>query len=1577
MSYLRVRCLLSQWNGEGGEVHLQLLYGQQLVPKAGAAIYLDVMAFWQDFTPKSATMTGTDMITVVGGGFDQESSLLCAWKISQTSHFYTAPAQILDGFNIQCSPNISGEPEGNSTFSLLITKMPGATSASTVEFAGAHAGAFILTPSWHEAASLIKSALNPQHVYVASSGNSILHVTGRAFKASQNYTLQFTVNTTVAVGPLCHVLSVGKMLCTSPAFHLDSNRDFQMAEMRLAYSADGKSLAFKGAKAAVVIVTRAFVSGMAAAASNVNDLQTMISVSAGGDVLNIYGSFACSGTPCTFYCLFTQDNGTLSLGAATSVELAIVISPTVLQCATPPLSQAIQTRVMTVTVFANVTSDAFQTISVPVSLVSNSSMTVVFKSMIRNVSPNLLPASINSSITITGADFDFSSSGYSCVFVLPESRITATKALPLSGSTLTCIAPSLLQFDIAGAVALHIEKDGVPITWEETSPQRFVNYFAEFGGLATNQGLAITSSIKIVARGLDYTGDNEYQLVFTSSSIQAMVAPVTFTRDDAGFTGIVALLPSWHFPSTRTVVTLEHKKSYEAIWSQVARQMSAEQVIFTFMPAINHIATQRVPLLGCMHACWPASVVIHTGAVGTGDGGLLCKFVGGITGQVILSKNVTVHPNSVEIVTCWVGLDSAPAYSTQRFELSVFQNGNLIPVMSSYMNMLLFADGIQSFSPAIRSASGKGLMAFLGFGFNLTMTYACRLNDDSRQHFVTSVAWAESNWKILCRVPVWHTGSHANVSLVTLDGHVVPYHGPTASAMLYLTAQWWFDVAPSGSVKGGVGLTPLPGYDTATPMITFTGVGFDDKASYYTTLTNVAGQSAQSASGLVLSSQKILLQVPVWSYAAGAVEVQLYACHGNETCTQVQRELGSSFAHPSALVLSRFYYVEATVSSFNVSTFLSQLPLSVHGTGFTPTNQYALHIRHGESNVVVAADSVGITALEFTLPFWPYAASQVSVHILENDAEIPWTRTSVFRYAERILKVEPLLGPVFGSIWLQGESFRRDEHYACIFISTSSQTKTPAHFVSIFNLTCDTGEQIASQVSVLLVKEATTQRVLSHDLLPTTSVLQITSAPTLTEGSLLLVGSEIMQVVGVSNSSNVTVSRKSPQSHPALAQVELVVASRFAMLHRLVPSFGSIVPMQGMIGTATIITVVGHSLDTSSDESYRCRFSPQESADAHMYPTPQSFARVTCTGSCPCVESSQTTSGIISYGPSDYDNGELCQWNITSLPGSKIFLSFPVFDTESGFDVVTINQCGASFAEDTCTEIAKVDGTGSSSTYTSHTGYLHMKFVSDGTGTRAGFVAHWTTGELSARLESEPARAVQFNSFSQLVKCLIYVNSNWTEHHSTLTLVRSSEDVVFPTVSTRFEFSGYIRFPITFSVNSLERSRVQFETLGLLNGKDSYVCSFADNASIGARVHAETPAIVEGNVLSCFSPMQPVATIEFITLFRVAADDHNELPGTTTITTSSIFCALPTCGDGLLTGAEECDDGNLVNGDNCSTSCTLRNLSAVLNLSSAIKSAIVDFAQTETCRTLSQLLVNGRSHEFHYVEMSNGIVAPL
>ena len=38
---------------------------------------------------------------------------------------------------------------------------------------------------------------------------------------------------------------------------------------------------------------------------------------------------------------------------------------------------------------------------------------------------------------------------------------------------------------------------------------------------------------------------------------------------------------------------------------------------------------------------------------------------------------------------------------------------------------------------------------------------------------------------------------------------------------------------------------------------------------------------------------------------------------------------------------------------------------------------------------------------------------------------------------------------------------------------------------------------------------------------------------------------------------------------------------------------------------------------------------------------------------------------------------------------------------------------------------------------------------------------------------------------------------------------------------------------------------------------------------------------------------------------------------------NGVLCPAPVCGNGLKEVGEQCDDGNLVNGDGCSSKCTL------------------------------------------------------
>ena len=80
------------------------------------------------------------------------------------------------------------------------------------------------------------------------------------------------------------------------------------------------------------------------------------------------------------------------------------------------------------------------------------------------------------------------------------------------------------------------------------------------------------------------------------------------------------------------------------------------------------------------------------------------------------------------------------------------------------------------------------------------------------------------------------------------------------------------------------------------------------------------------------------------------------------------------------------------------------------------------------------------------------------------------------------------------------------------------------------------------------------------------------------------------------------------------------------------------------------------------------------------------------------------------------------------LSTAEISLAFTSFDTESGYDYVTINRC----QDSSCSSperVGRLSGSSvsASSTYTSSTGYLQVVFESDGSVQEAGFVATWST----------------------------------------------------------------------------------------------------------------------------------------------------------------------------------------------------------------------------------------------------------
>jgi len=122
-------------------------------------------------------------------------------------------------------------------------------------------------------------------------------------------------------------------------------------------------------------------------------------------------------------------------------------------------------------------------------------------------------------------------------------------------------------------------------------------------------------------------------------------------------------------------------------------------------------------------------------------------------------------------------------------------------------------------------------------------------------------------------------------------------------------------------------------------------------------------------------------------------------------------------------------------------------------------------------------------------------------------------------------------------------------------------------------------------------------------------------------------------------------------------------------------------------------------------------------------------ASIVCSGGCACDQLSGAASGTISDGTSDYSNNANCVWLIAADDVNiLISLSFSSFNTESGWDYVTVNSCVTS----SCSSVdlvARLSGSSvnSGTTYTSSTGYLQLVFTSDSSVTGSGFVAQWST----------------------------------------------------------------------------------------------------------------------------------------------------------------------------------------------------------------------------------------------------------
>ena len=86
--------------------------------------------------------------------------------------------------------------------------------------------------------------------------------------------------------------------------------------------------------------------------------------------------------------------------------------------------------------------------------------------------------------------------------------------------------------------------------------------------------------------------------------------------------------------------------------------------------------------------------------------------------------------------------------------------------------------------------------------------------------------------------------------------------------------------------------------------------------------------------------------------------------------------------------------------------------------------------------------------------------------------------------------------------------------------------------------------------------------------------------------------------------------------------------------------------------------------------------------------------------------------------PNSYGNNLNCVWTITNPMYSSVQIRFTVFDTERCCDKVVVEDRYGS-------HIAVLSGSLQGRTYRSHSNRMYVRFTTDGSGTRKGFLATW------------------------------------------------------------------------------------------------------------------------------------------------------------------------------------------------------------------------------------------------------------
>jgi hypothetical protein len=93
----------------------------------------------------------------------------------------------------------------------------------------------------------------------------------------------------------------------------------------------------------------------------------------------------------------------------------------------------------------------------------------------------------------------------------------------------------------------------------------------------------------------------------------------------------------------------------------------------------------------------------------------------------------------------------------------------------------------------------------------------------------------------------------------------------------------------------------------------------------------------------------------------------------------------------------------------------------------------------------------------------------------------------------------------------------------------------------------------------------------------------------------------------------------------------------------------------------------------------------------------------------------------------DYQNNANCEWIIAPSDATSLTLRFDTFNTEPGYDKVTVFKCKTVECDTKEKDVLLYERSGVESgiELTSETGIMQVLFTSDGSVTRTGFIASW------------------------------------------------------------------------------------------------------------------------------------------------------------------------------------------------------------------------------------------------------------